>query len=352
MLVSIIINNYNYGRFVSQAVQSALDQTYSNTEVIVVDDGSTDDSRTSILSFGSKIRTVFKENGGQGSAYNAGFAACNGQLIHFLDADDMLRPTAIEEVVKAWERGVTKIQFYLQVVEGTEALATSASIPSGRLPTGDVREHLLRTGHYESPPASGNTYSRELLSTILPMPASEWISAADMYTIYHAALVGEIRSISRPLGFYRVHGANMDAQTLITGKLLRYRLHKETIRDELLAGYCRTHDLTYTPGSVSKDIGNAKIRLASFLVDHDKHPFKRDTVFSVLAKCVKLCLVNEYFSAAKKVLFCGWLLAVVASPRRTLSTLLTLGFVPANRPRMLQRFLAHTNLLAHAEVTR
>jgi glycosyltransferase involved in cell wall biosynthesis len=351
MLVSVIINNYNYGRFLRQAIQSALQQTYPHIEVIVVDDGSTDESRAIIESFGARIRPMFKENGGQGSAYNAGFAASKGQLVHFLDADDLLHPTAIEEVVNTWVPGLTKVHFYLQVVEGIEATPTSASIPSGKLPSGDVREHLLRAGHYESPPASGNTYSRDLLSKILPMPASQWITAADMYTIYHAALAGEIRSISHPLGFYRVHGSNVDAQTLITGKLLRYRLEKETIRDRLLADYCRTHDLAYAQGSVSKDIGNAKIRMASLLVDQEKHPYKRDTVFSVLSKCVRLCLANEYFSPSKKILFCAWLLAVVASPKRTLSTLLTLGFVPAKRPKVLQKFLAHTNFLAPAEVT-
>jgi glycosyltransferase involved in cell wall biosynthesis len=348
MLVSIIINNYNYGRFVGQAIQSALDQTHLDIEIIVVDDGSTDDSRAIIESFGSKVRALFKENGGQGSAYNAGFAASRGELIHFLDADDILEPTAIEEVVKAWEPGVAKIQFYLQVVEGIEAIPTSALIPCGKLPSGDVRPGLLSSGNYHSPPASGNAYLRDVLSKILPMPASQWITAADMYTIYHSALAGEVRSISRPLGLYRVHGDNMDAQTLITGKLLRYRLTKETRRDKLLADYCRAHDFAYAPGSVSKDIGNAKIRMASLLVDKDKHPYKKDTVFSVLAKCVKLCLANESFSASKKVLFCGWLFAVVACPKRTLSALLTLGFFPAKRPKVLQKFLAHTNVPARA----
>ena len=77
-LVSIVINNYNYGRFVGSAIESALEQSYSNTEVIVVDDGSTDTSREVIASFGDRIGAVLKANGGQASAYNAGFAASKG----------------------------------------------------------------------------------------------------------------------------------------------------------------------------------------------------------------------------------------------------------------------------------
>ncbi len=73
-LVSILINNYNYGRFLSKAIDSALNQEYQNIEVIVVDDGSTDDSRKIIESYGERIKPVLKENGGQASAFNAGFS--------------------------------------------------------------------------------------------------------------------------------------------------------------------------------------------------------------------------------------------------------------------------------------
>ena len=78
--VSIIINNYNYGRFLHSAIDSAIKQIYAHTELIVVDDGSTDDSRDIISSYGSKITPVFKPNGGQASALNAGFAVCRGDM--------------------------------------------------------------------------------------------------------------------------------------------------------------------------------------------------------------------------------------------------------------------------------
>ncbi len=87
LLASIIVNNYNYGRFLAEAIESALSQTYANTEVIVVDDGSTDNSRDIIASYKDQIIPVLKENGGQASAFNAGFQASSGEVIFFLDAD-------------------------------------------------------------------------------------------------------------------------------------------------------------------------------------------------------------------------------------------------------------------------
>ncbi|HEY9596457.1 MAG TPA: glycosyltransferase family A protein, partial [Cyanophyceae cyanobacterium] len=100
-LVSILINNYNYEPFLKKAIDSALNQTYSSIEVIVVDDGSTDNSREVISRYGDKIIPVFKENGGQASAFNAGFAASQGDIICFLDSDDLFLPEKVTDVVQA-----------------------------------------------------------------------------------------------------------------------------------------------------------------------------------------------------------------------------------------------------------
>ena len=99
LLASVIVNNYNYGKFLPQAIDSALEQTYPRVEVIVVDDGSTDDSREIISRYDSRIRSVLKSNGGQASALNAGFTASHGDVVLFLDADDFLYPSAVANAV-------------------------------------------------------------------------------------------------------------------------------------------------------------------------------------------------------------------------------------------------------------
>src|SRR5271154_6940087 len=97
-LVSIVITNYNYGRYLRAAIDSALAQTYPRVEVIVVDDGSSDSSPQTIASYGTRIVPIIKTNGGHGSALNAGFVASRGTLVMFLDADDELLPEAAEQV--------------------------------------------------------------------------------------------------------------------------------------------------------------------------------------------------------------------------------------------------------------
>ena len=92
--VSIVVNNFNYERYVGEAIDSALAQDHDDVEVVVVDDGSTDGSPEVIASYAERIVPVLKSNGGQGSAFNAGFAAATGAAVIFLDADDRLAPQA------------------------------------------------------------------------------------------------------------------------------------------------------------------------------------------------------------------------------------------------------------------
>src|SRR5438128_10130757 len=95
-LATIIVNNYNYGRFLPEAIDSALNQTYRNTEVLVVDDGSTDGSPEIIASYGDRFVPVLKQNGGQNSALNAGLSQSLGDVILFRDSDAVVLPPPVD----------------------------------------------------------------------------------------------------------------------------------------------------------------------------------------------------------------------------------------------------------------
>jgi glycosyltransferase involved in cell wall biosynthesis len=95
-LVSIVIPTYNYGHYVIEAVESALAQTYSAIEIIVVDDGSTDDTRQRLAHYSDRIRYIHQENKGLSAARNTGIAAAKGEYIAFLDSDDAFHPRKTE----------------------------------------------------------------------------------------------------------------------------------------------------------------------------------------------------------------------------------------------------------------
>lgn len=104
MKFSVVIANYNYGHMLSRAIDSVLNQTVPDIEIIVVDDGSTDNSKEVIAGYPSKIKAFFQKNSGQSTAYNRGAAAASGDYILFLDADDELLPGAFELFSKSLHR--------------------------------------------------------------------------------------------------------------------------------------------------------------------------------------------------------------------------------------------------------
>src|SRR5882762_2853867 len=93
--VSVIIPTYNSGRFIVQAVQSVLDQTYRQFEIIVIDDGSTDATKDILRDFDGYIRYFYQENRGPSAARNAGIEIAGGDYICFLDADDIWMPNKL-----------------------------------------------------------------------------------------------------------------------------------------------------------------------------------------------------------------------------------------------------------------
>lgn len=236
-LVSIIINNHNYGRFLEDAIESALNQTYPYTEVIVVDDGSTDNSRAIIAAYESDIIPVLKKNGGQGSAFNAGFAASRGRVLLFLDADDILLPSAASKAVVCFDDPeVVKVHWRLRVVD-EQGRETGKLRPGASLARGDLREVAFRLGptNHLSAPTSGNAWSRSLFEQIFPVP-DLFRTGADTYLFELAPFFGTIRTVAEPLSLYRMHGCNF--HTLMT---LDYKLKRQLRYYESCCAVLRQH---------------------------------------------------------------------------------------------------------------
>ncbi len=211
MLASIVVINYNYGRFLREAVESALAQSHEDTEVIVVDDGSTDDSHSVIASFGGGIRAVFQQNKGQGGALNAGYAIAKGDLIIFLDADDVLLPTAVAVAVSlAAEDRVVQVQWPVIEVDA-DGHPTGATLPEEPLSEGNILARLVSDGPGQwgtTPSCSANAWTRRYLETVMPVSEADFRMAAEAYLVMLAPLYGELRATREPHSHYRQHGKN------------------------------------------------------------------------------------------------------------------------------------------------
>jgi glycosyltransferase involved in cell wall biosynthesis len=157
-LASVIIASYNYGRFLGDAIESALAQTYAPVEVIVVDDGSTDESRNVIARVGDRVQSILKANGGQASAWNAGFAASAGDVVLFLDADDLYRPGADYDLWIAhswWHRQAAAIGDLTRLPDAHRPmiLADEGSWEVGPLAGRQRLPFLEAHGEYAGPPS-------------------------------------------------------------------------------------------------------------------------------------------------------------------------------------------------------
>ena len=208
-LVSIIINNYNYSCFVRTAIESSLAQTYKNIEVIIVDDGSTDDSRNIINEYLNRAKVVLKTNGGQASALNVGIAKSKGNFILILDSDDYLYPEAVEVCVKAFPNGYSRIYYRFKYIDkDNNPIKWKKRIDNFQNFDGDVISALVKKDIFPVTPTSCNFFDARKLKMIIPIPENEYRICADLYLLAKTPLFGPVRSIDRILAAYRIHGNN------------------------------------------------------------------------------------------------------------------------------------------------
>jgi glycosyltransferase involved in cell wall biosynthesis len=205
--ISVIIPCYNYARHVAQAIESALGQRYPHKEIIVVNDGSTDDSLAVISRYAGAAQIIDQPNQGHIPSCNRGFAASRGDLVILLDADDWLEPGALEAVAAAWYPSCAKVQFDLRIVDGAGAdLGRRFCNFGADYDAKRVRGAFRRSGTYRWPVTSGNAYARWFLQPLFPLQIA---LAPDGTLNTLAPVYGDVVTIPRVLGAYRLHGANM-----------------------------------------------------------------------------------------------------------------------------------------------
>jgi glycosyltransferase involved in cell wall biosynthesis len=206
-LVSVIVPNYNYARYLGEAIDSVLAQTYADIELIVVDDGSTDGSRAVIESYGDRVTAIFQQNRGVSAARNSGVAASSGEFVAFLDADDAWLGQKAERQVEQLSADAGMGLVHVGVREIDADGQTIGERLDGM--SGEVAEELLL---FERPVilggGSGLMTTRAVLEKVggfdeQMSTSADWDMFVRIASSYRVAFIPEV------LLRYRVHGSNM-----------------------------------------------------------------------------------------------------------------------------------------------
>ncbi len=347
-LASIIIDNYNYSEFISEAIDSALNQTYPNTEVIVVDDGSTDNSQEIIASYGTQIIPLLKNNGGQASAFNAGFKVSQGEIIIFLDADDYLFPHTVEQVIAVWKANVANVQYRLEMIDAQRKFLDIYPCSEIQLDSGDVLPILLLKGRYSCLVTSGNAFNREALAAILPIPEADFRVSADGYLVTLIPFYGEIVSLEQPLGVYRKHGNNVWASSAKSIQVEQFRksIKHDLEKYKILAdkatqiGYTLTHRLGW------QDYLHLQSRIASLRLDPQNHPICSDSTLVLAYKGYWATWQYAEFNWKRKLIVSTWFLWVGLLPQPIAKSAISWVFALHSRPKTIDWLVKKIRLLS------
>jgi glycosyltransferase involved in cell wall biosynthesis len=321
MLVSIVINNYNYVRYLEAAVESALAQTWRPLEVVVVDDGSTDDSWSVVERFGERVRAIRQANGGQGAAYNSGFAASRGDWILFLDSDDLLDSDAIARMMAREAPEVAKIQGYLRYI-GSEGEVLGGTVPY-LAHDGDVRPIARRFRQYAGPPASGNLYRRSAIAPYFPLHAPSWRRSADTVPNLLSAFHGHVATVRDAIGCYRLH-THANRRFGLLGNISRSfadAINQSDERRKNAEAWGSRCTRIAWPVQCLALPWDWRARALSWRLQRAEHPYPRDTRRSIWRGLNESLAQWPGYTALERGVQRAWIVFMLIAPLRWVSAL-------------------------------
>lgn len=202
--LAVVISCYNYESFVAHAIQSVVGQNRSDCELVVVDDGSTDGSWEAISRCG--VTAYRTPNSGQRAACLHGLDNTTAPFVLFLDADDELKMGSLEIIIGMLDPQISKIQYGLTVIGADGTPMTDKHWALDRFRSREtLASEVLRRGVYKTPPTSGNVFRRDLCELLRE---ADYDRPVDGIILFAAPFFGDVVSIPKELGRYRIHGLN------------------------------------------------------------------------------------------------------------------------------------------------
>ena len=313
---SVLIATHNQAGYILATLDSVAAQTFRDYEIVIVDDGSTDDTAERVHEWierhretgPAQVRLETIANSGQSGAMEHGFGLCRGRYIALLDSDDLWLPGKLEQVhdaaVRTPDAGMIVHPLYVVDAEGRR---TGDVRPMrAKLSEGDLREQIRRTARQIAPATSGVVIRADVFRQLVPMATKGFRSAADSYLTMGASLLAPVRAVHEPLGEYRMHPNSMYLRRTTSAEGLRYTvdLQRTIARHfgveeavERNAYFARhTFALAMFEGGIGSQVG-------SYL------------------RLVRATLADPSYRPRDKVLFSGYWTVCLLSPRRAFGKL-------------------------------
>jgi glycosyltransferase involved in cell wall biosynthesis len=207
-LITVLITTYIYGRFIEQAIDSVLSQDFplDKVQILVVDDGSTDDTGERLKKYGWCIEYFLKPNGGQASALNFGFARARGEIVALLDADDLFVPAKLARIAQAFQEHPAVGMIYHRTREW-KVEANQYSEYEFIAVSGDLHKEPERFALYTPQPTTCVCFRRTSVSPLLPMPENMRMNA-DCFLVALIPFLAPVLALDEFLSVYRIHGKN------------------------------------------------------------------------------------------------------------------------------------------------
>lgn len=244
MKISVIINNFNYAAYISECIGSVGSQTRAADEIIIVNDGSTDNSVKIIKTTNHPLRLISQPNQGQLAAIKTGIEAATGDIICFLDSDDTWNPTHLMNIERAFKSDQAPDYVYTAMQEfGKKNGIVYATTPVEDVFLPKTQQLMLVKPIWIGSPTSGNaiksTFARKLFSGFTPDFIKKCKICADEVLVYGSSLIGCSKlGLAEATANYRIHGSNLfsgeaaQAELRSTDSGRRYGVVKEISRKE------------------------------------------------------------------------------------------------------------------------
>jgi glycosyltransferase involved in cell wall biosynthesis len=214
-VVSIIIDTYNQGLFIEKAIESVINQNFpsKDMEIIVVDDGSSDDTYEIVKKYKDKIKYIYKENKGQASALNVGFENSNGEYLILLDADDYFREDKVLKVVEEFEKyeevGFVGNGFKMVDEKGEEIDAKKIWRPDyPEFHSLKVNKENIYLFFSTFTITSATSLRKNSWKNLFPLSENSKIGG-DMCLNLAKLFCGNMSFLKEELTYYRIHGKNL-----------------------------------------------------------------------------------------------------------------------------------------------